>query len=125
MNKNSIIFKKVLVLSFILLVFLSGCISQTPQTTPSSTTSAPTTSFAQFEITDLRVSPENPKIGDTLTILVDVQNRGDSSGSYKVIVSIGMELKSKDIELEAKSSKTVEFQEVVDKEGEIEIRAGI
>ncbi|HDN82024.1 MAG TPA: transglutaminase domain-containing protein [Methanomicrobia archaeon] len=124
MNKNPIIFKKVLVLSFILLVFLSGCISQTPQTTPSSTTSAPTTSFAQFEITDLRVAPENPKIGDTLTILVDVQNRGNSSGSYKVIVSIGMELKSKDIELEARSCKTVEFQEVVDKEGEIEIRAG-
>ncbi|HHF09824.1 MAG TPA: hypothetical protein ENL32_01870, partial [Methanomicrobia archaeon] len=59
-----------------------------------------------------------------MTILVDVQNRGDSSGSYKVIVSIGMELKSKDIELEARSCKTVEFQEVVDKEGEIEIRAG-
>jgi len=130
MDKNLIIFEKSLVLSLAFLIFLSGCITEAPQTTtPPATTALPTTSTptqpsAQFEVTDLRVAPESPKVGDTLTILVDVQNRGDSSGSYTLIVSIGMKLKNQDIELEGKSCRTVEFQEIVDKEGEIEIRTG-
>ena len=107
MNKNSIIFKKVLVLSFILLVFLSGCITEAPQTTtPPTTTPLPTTTAPpQFEVTDLRVAPENLVVGDTLTILVDVQNKGDSSGSYTILVTIGSKSKTQYIELEGKSSK--------------------
>jgi|GEM_PF-1407009 len=124
MDKNLITFEKSLVLSLIFLIFLSGCITEAPQTTTPFPTPTPTQPSAQFEVTDLRVAPENPKVGDTLTILVDVQNRGDSSVSYTLIVSIGMKLKSQDIELEGKSCRTVEFQEIVDKEGEIEIRAG-
>ena len=125
MDKNLITFEKSLVLSLIFLIFLSGCVTEAPPaTTAPPTTSTPTLPSAQFEVTDLRVIPESPKVGDTLTVLVDVQNRGDSSGSYTLIVSIGMKLKSQDIELEGKSCRTVEFQEIVDKEGEIEIRVG-
>jgi len=124
MDKNLI--EKSLVLSFILLIFLSGCITEAPQTTTPvpPTTPISTTSPMQIEVTDLRVAPENPKVGDTLTILVDVQNKGDSSGSYTILVTIGSKSKTQNIELEGKSSKTVEFQEKVDKEGEMEIRAG-
>jgi hypothetical protein len=70
------------------------------------------------------VIPENPKIGDILTILVDVQNKGDSSGSYTILVTIGSKSETQNIELEGKSSKTVQFQETADTEGNIEIKAG-
>jgi len=83
-----------------------------------------TTLPVQFEITDLRVSSENPQIGDQITIFVDVMNKGDSSGSYTVIVKIGDKTKTKDIEIDGKSSKTVEFYHSVAKEGPIEIKAG-
>ncbi|MCK4637697.1 MAG: hypothetical protein KAT49_07445, partial [Methanomicrobia archaeon] len=79
---------------------------------------------AEFEIIDLRVIPENPKVGDTLTILVDVRNKGDTSGSYTVLVTIGSKSKTQNVELEGKSSKTVEFQDTADAEGDIEIKAG-
>jgi transglutaminase-like putative cysteine protease len=125
MTENKILFKKMLVIFLVVPIFLAGCITEAPSaTTAPPTTSTPTQPSAQFEITDLRVIPESPKVGDTLTVLVDVQNRGDSSGIYTVIVNIGIKLRKQDIELEGKGYKTVEFQENVDKEGEIEIRAG-
>ena len=83
-----------------------------------------TTSPVQFEITDLRVSSENPQIGDQITIFVDVRNKGDSSGTYTVIVKIEGKTKTKDIEIDGKSSKTVEFYHSVAREGPIEIKAG-
>jgi hypothetical protein len=126
---KKIFIKKFVEIALITLLFL-GCVTEAPPaTTPSSTTPTPTTapattSPAQFEITDLRVIPENPKVGDTLTILVDVQNKGDSSGSYTILVTIGSKSKTQNIELEGKSSKTVQFQETADTEGDIEIKAG-
>ncbi|MCK4636358.1 MAG: hypothetical protein KAT49_00595 [Methanomicrobia archaeon] len=127
MSENLAIFKKILVLSLILLIFLSGCISEAPQaTTPPPTTPTPTTtSPAEFEIIDLRIVPENPQVGDFLTIIVDVQNNKDSSGSYRGIAIIGAaKTKSQDIDLEGKSSKTVEFQKIglLNIEGTREIR---
>ena len=89
MYKNSILIRKFSVLCFVLLILSSGCISNrsTSTTTPTSTQKP-----QEFKIIDLRVAPENPEIGDTLIILVDVQNRGDSSGEFEVTVSIGMKL---------------------------------
>jgi|GEM_PF-1401486 len=124
MKKKTI--KKFVEIPLIMLLFL-GCVSIPSQTTmpPSTTQSPPTTTFsAHFEIIDLRVAPENPKVGDTLIILVDVQNKGDSSGSYTVLVRIGSKSKTQNIELEGKASKTVQFQDTVDTEGDIEIKAG-
>ncbi len=121
MFKNSILIRKFSILCFVLLILSSGCISNRSTTT---TTPAPTQKPQEFEIIDLRVAPENPEIGDTLIILVDVQNRGDSSGEFEVTVSIGMKLISKTVSIEAKSSKTVQFQEKLDKEGKIEIKTG-
>jgi len=125
---KKIFIKKFVEIALITLLFL-GCVSTPSQTTPPATTqplttTPATTSPAEFEITDLRVIPENPKVGDTLTILVDVQNKGDSSGSYTILVMIGSKSKTQNIELEGKSSKTVEFQETADTEGDIEIKAG-
>jgi len=125
MKKNTV--KKFVEVALITLLFL-GCITETPKTTsptaPPTTPPGTTTSPAQFEITNLRVVPETPKVGDVLTILVDVQNKGDSSGSYTVLVTIGDISKMENVELEGKSSKTVQFQELADKEGTIEIKAG-
>ena len=125
MKKNTV--KKFVEVALITLLFL-GCITETPKTTsptaPPTTPPGTTTSPAQFEITNLRVVPETPKVGDVLTILVDVQNKGDSSGSYTVLVTIGEISKMENVELEGKSSKTVQFQELADKEGTIEIKAG-
>ena len=108
MKKNTV--KKFVEVALITLLFL-GCITETPKTTsptaPPTTPPGTTTSPAQFEITNLRVVPETPKVGDVLTILVDVQNKGDSSGSYTVLVTIGEISKMENVELEGKSSKTV------------------
>ncbi len=122
---KKIFIKKFIEITLIILLFL-GCVSTPSQTTTSPATTSPptTTSPAEFEITDLRVVPENPKVGDTLTILVDVQNKGDTSGSYTVLVTIGSKSKPQNVELEGKSSKTVEFQDTADTEGDIEIKAG-
>ena len=122
---KKIFIKKFVEVTLITLLFL-GCVSTPSQTTtPPATTSPPTTtSPAEFEITDLRVIPENPKLGDTLTILVDVRNKGDTSGSYTVLVMIGSKSKTQNVELEGNSSKTVEFQDTADAEGDIEIKAG-
>jgi len=123
---KKIFIKRFVEIALITLLFL-GCVSTPSQTTtPPATTTPPTTTSvpAQFEITNLRVIPENPKIGDILTILVDVQNKGDSSGSYTILVTIGSKSKTQNIELEGKSSKTVQFQETVDTEGDIGIKAG-
>ncbi|MCK4310641.1 MAG: hypothetical protein KAV80_04240, partial [Methanomicrobia archaeon] len=117
---KKIFIKKFVEIALITLLFL-GCVTETPPaTTPSPTTQPPT----QFEIIDLRVVPENPTVGDTLTILVDVQNKEDTSGSYTVLVTIGSKSKTQNVELEGKSSKTVEFQDTADTEGDIEIKAG-
>ncbi|MCK4433680.1 MAG: hypothetical protein KAV48_07075, partial [Methanomicrobia archaeon] len=102
---KKIFIKKFIEIALITLLFL-GCVTEAPQTTtpsPTATTQPPT----QFEITDLRVVPENPTVGDTLTILVDVQNKEDTSGSYTVLVTIGSKSKTQNVELEGKSSKTV------------------
>jgi len=122
---KKIFVKKFVEIALITLLFL-GCVSTPSQTTTPPATTAPSTtaSPAEFEITDLRVIPENPQVGDTLTILVDVQNKGDSSGSYTILVTIGSKSKTQNIELEGKSSKTVQFQETADTEGNIEIKAG-
>ncbi|HEC87842.1 MAG TPA: hypothetical protein ENI52_00830 [Thermoplasmata archaeon] len=97
---------------------------RSPTTPPATTPSATTSVSAQFEIIDLRVIPENPRIGDTLNILVDVRNTGNSLDSYTVLVTIGEESMTKNIELEGKSSKTVSFHKVITKEKNIKIRAG-
>ena len=122
---KKIFVKKFVEIALITLLFL-GCVSTPSQTTTPPATTAPSTtaSPAEFEITDLRVIPENPQVGDTLTILVDVQNKGDSSESYTILVTIGSKSKTQNIELEGKSSKTVQFQETADTEGNIEIKAG-
>ena len=122
---KKIFVKKFVEIALITLLFL-GCVSTPSQTTtpPATTSPSTTASPAEFEITDLRVIPENPQVGDTLTILVDVQNKGDSSGSYTILVTIGSKSKTQNIELEGKSSKTVQFQETADTEGNIEIKAG-
>ncbi|MEA1994359.1 MAG: transglutaminase domain-containing protein [Euryarchaeota archaeon] len=109
------------VVSIIILSVLSGCIEGEIEQTPSP--SSPSSTSLQCEIVDLRVIPKEPTAGDILTILVDVQNTGDA-GKYETIVTIGMKILKKEIEIDAKSYKTVEFQEVLDTEGEVEIAAG-
>lgn len=98
-----------------ILILACMCIGE-----PATTTSPP----AQFEITDLRIIPENPKVGDTLIVLIDVFNNGKSSESYTVLVIIGGTSQKKTVYLKGKSSKTVEFQKTLNIEGYMEIRAG-
>ena len=98
-----------------ILILVCMCIGEPATTTPTP---------AQFEITDLRVIPENPKVGDTIIVLIDIFNNGKSSGSYTVLVIMGGTSQRKTIELEGKSSKTVEFQKTLNIEGHMEIKAG-
>jgi hypothetical protein len=122
MKKN--IMKKFFEVTLILLLFL-GCISSESESATPSATSPPTTvSSASFEVTDLRVIPANPTVGDTVTILVDVQNTGDAAGSHTLLVIIGSTSQTQSMELEGKSSKTVELEAIMDTAGSTEISTG-
>jgi hypothetical protein len=117
MEKNATI--AACVILSLLLVPL-GCIGEEkPSSTPSTTSPQ-----SRIEITDLRVAPKTPKLGDTLIILVDLQNTGDNDETYTLAVSIGIEVRTQEVEVGAKSSTTVEFREVLDTAGEVEIVAG-
>ena len=106
-------------------LLFAGCISSGSETTtPAPTTPGTTASPASFEVTELRVIPDTPTVGDTVTILVDVRNTGDVSGSYTVLVTVGSASQTQNIELDGKSSKTVEFEASMDTEGSVEITAG-
>ncbi len=125
MNEKLTIFKKSVALFFITFIVLSGCIStQTETETPTKSPKGTEDDSTHYEIVDLRVSPENPTVGDTLTILVDVQNREDSAVSCEIVVGIGIKIRNKKVELEAKSYKTVMFEEVLDTAGEMEVSTG-
>jgi hypothetical protein len=121
MKKN--IMKKFFEITLISLLFL-GCLGSESETTTPPATVPSTDAPASFEVTGLRVVPANPAVGDTVTILVDVRNTGDATGTHTLLVIIGNRSQTQSIELEGKSSKTVEFEAIMDTEGTIEISTG-
>ena len=110
----------VLFLVFVLITSSFGCIGEEPE----SIAPAATVSSGTVTITDLRLAPEDPSVEDTLTVLVDLQNRGDRSERYTLIVTIGPAIYTREVELKEKSSMTVTLHNELDTGGSVEIAAG-
>lgn len=65
---------------------------------------------AAFSVTGLSVTPLRPVIGEPVTIDVEVQNAGDSAGSYSVAVIVdGIAQPAREITLEGVTGGTVTF----------------
>lgn len=79
----------------------------------------------KFEVTGLTLSPTEAKVGQTVTVSADIKNVGESTGTYKAILTIdGVETDSKNITIEAGETKTVIFTVVKDVEGTYTIGIG-
>jgi len=73
---------------------------------------------AEFELSNLAISPTEVKIGQTITATVDVENVGEAAGTKTLILKIdGAEAETKDIPVEGGKTETVSFTLVLDAEG--------
>ena len=77
---------------------------------------------ASFEITDLSINPSTVKVGDYVTISVDVKNIGGSSGNYTVTLKVNGKIEDvKNVTLDSGESTTVTFKYTVDTQGTLSV----
>jgi uncharacterized membrane protein len=74
---------------------------------------------AEFQVSDLKLSSQSVKVGETVTITATVNNIGDAEGTYNLALKINDEIKeSKEIKLAAGKSQTVSFTVTAEKTGD-------
>ncbi|MBM3149784.1 MAG: hypothetical protein FJZ88_07155, partial [Chloroflexi bacterium] len=74
---------------------------------------------AEFQVSDLKLSSQSVKVGETVTITATISNKGDEEGTYSLNLKINDEIKeSREIELAAGKSQTVSFTVTADKTGD-------
>ncbi len=80
---------------------------------------------AQFEVTSFNISPPEMTAGETVTIIAQVKNIGDSEGVYTAILTVdGAQVGMKDVTVAAGATETVTFSLVKDKAGTCKIAIG-
>jgi predicted secreted hydrolase len=73
---------------------------------------------AEFELSNLAISPTEVEIGQTVTVTVDVENVGDVVGTKTLTLKVdGVEVETKDVVVEGGKTETVSFTLVPDAEG--------
>ncbi|MFC1991035.1 CARDB domain-containing protein, partial [Chloroflexota bacterium] len=73
---------------------------------------------ASFEISSLKISPDEVAAGEDVDISITVTNTGGSSGNYEVILKInGIVVDTKDVQLNAGASEEVAFTTALDTAG--------
>jgi len=74
---------------------------------------------AEFEVSDLRVSPTEAEPGESVTVSVTVSNVGEESGNYTVEVKLdGTAVASESVTLAGETSRTVSFTVSSGEEGD-------
>lgn len=74
------------------------------------TITTPINAQAELEVTNLTISPESTKVGDTITITATVKNKGDEEDAFTLTLKIDDRvIDTKEITLAAGASETVEF----------------
>jgi hypothetical protein len=85
----------------------------------------PSAPSAQFEITSLDINPSEMTAGETANISARVTNTGGTGGVYYATLSVdGEKIGTKDINMDAGSTRTVTFSLSKDKAGSYEIEIG-
>jgi len=80
---------------------------------------------SSFEIKNLKVEPNEAKVGEVVTITADVNNRGNTTSSYEVMLLVNdVKVDSQTVSLAPNETKTVEFIYVPIKEGNYTITIG-
>ncbi len=80
---------------------------------------------AAFVVTGLTFTPDNPKVGEEVTIQVDVENIGGAQGTYTVTLTVnGVEIDTQDITLAAGEMETVTFTHTWKTPGDYQIEVG-
>jgi predicted secreted hydrolase len=73
---------------------------------------------AEFELSNLAISPSELKIGEAITVTVDVENVGEVAGTKTLTLKIdGVEVETRDVTVEGGKTETVSFTLVPDAEG--------
>jgi len=76
----------------------------------------------EFQTSNLQVSPSPVTPGETVTITVDVENSGDASGSYTVILTVnGVEVDEETVTVAAGGTETISFSLSEDVEDTYEV----
>jgi len=74
---------------------------------------------AEFQVSELELSSQSVKAGETVTITATVTNIGDAEGTYELTLKINDEIKdSKEITLAADKSQTVSFSVIAENSGD-------
>lgn len=97
--------------------------------TPSLTLAAPATPTAtptaKFQISSLAILPEQPVAGDQLTVMAEVLNVGNASGSYRAIFSVGdKEINAEEVTVPAGGEVSVSIIHVFESPGSAEVGIG-
>jgi hypothetical protein len=80
---------------------------------------------AAFTVSNLLVNPSAIEINGTVTINVQVSNSGDVPGTYELKLKINnLDVTSKTVTVDSKSSKTVTFTTTEDKAGTYTVNVG-
>ena len=73
---------------------------------------------AEFKVSNLRITPEEVKVGGEATLEADIENIGEVEGTCPVILQVnGVEVETKDIMVAAGGSKAVSFHLTEDDPG--------
>ena len=73
---------------------------------------------AEFKVSNLRITPEEVKVGGEATLEADIENIGEVEGTCPVILKVnGVEVETKDIMVAAGGSKAVSFHLTEDDPG--------
>jgi len=74
---------------------------------------------AEFQVSNLTLSSQSVKVGETVTITATIINKGDAKDTYNLTLKINDEvIESKEIELAAGKSQTVSFTVTAEKTGD-------
>lgn len=105
--------REYLILIFLALFIASSCAKPT----------TPTPAPAEFEISNLVITPSEVEVGESAKITVEVSNIGETEGSYTVALKIdGAEVENKEATVAAGDSETVSFTIVKDIRGTYSIQ---
>ncbi|MEM3184217.1 MAG: CARDB domain-containing protein [Candidatus Hadarchaeales archaeon] len=73
----------------------------------------------RFIVENLRLSKENVRVGEQVTIFVDIANIGTASGEYTIVLKVNGEVKdNRKVTLEAGQRRTITFQLQLNEIGE-------
>ncbi|MBL7125286.1 MAG: hypothetical protein ISS51_04245 [Dehalococcoidales bacterium] len=110
------IFAKYLLIGLVLMALVLPCACAEP---------APPPSPAEFEISSLVITPTEAVPAEPVIISVNVNNTGESEGSYTAVLTVdGATIETKEVALALGASKTVSFSLVKDIPGTYQVGIG-